>query len=108
MTTYRPRWGAMAAFAVALAMASTTLAATPAMANSGNCVAAERAYKIEQKATGAAADAYALCVAQNFARDESREMPIRFIVDPDLPPDVDRITLSYSFFDLPRTAAAGR
>jgi cytochrome c oxidase assembly protein subunit 11 len=45
---------------------------------------------------------------QNFARDESREMPIRFIVDPDLPPDVDRITLSYSFFDLPRTAAAGR
>ena len=35
-------------------------------------------------------------------------MPIRFIVDPDLPPDVDRITLSYSFFDLPRTAAAGR
>ena len=70
MTTYRPRWGAMAAFAVALAMASTALAATPAMANSGNCVAAERAYKIEQKATVAAADAYALCVAQNFARDD--------------------------------------
>jgi cytochrome c oxidase assembly protein subunit 11 len=45
---------------------------------------------------------------QNFARDESREMPIRFIVDPDLPADIDRITLSYSFFDLPRTAAAGR
>jgi len=45
---------------------------------------------------------------QNFARDESREMPIRFIVDPNLPSDIDRITLSYSFFDLPRTAAAGR
>jgi cytochrome c oxidase assembly protein subunit 11 len=45
---------------------------------------------------------------QDFAAGESREMPVRFIVDPELPPDVDRITLSYSFFDLPRTAAAGR
>jgi cytochrome c oxidase assembly protein subunit 11 len=45
---------------------------------------------------------------QRFATGESREMPIRFIVDPDLPPDVDRITLAYSFFDLPQAAAAGR
>ncbi|MBS0396438.1 MAG: cytochrome c oxidase assembly protein [Proteobacteria bacterium] len=45
---------------------------------------------------------------QSFAVGESREMPIRFIVDPELPADVDRITLAYSFFDLPRTAAAGR
>ena len=45
---------------------------------------------------------------QNFTAGESREMPIRFIVDPALPPDVDRITLSYSFFDLPQSAAAGR
>ncbi len=45
---------------------------------------------------------------QNFAAGESREMPIRFIVDPDLPPDVDRITLAYSFWDLPQAAAAGR
>lgn len=45
---------------------------------------------------------------QNFAAGESREMPVRFIVDPSLPPDVDRITLSYSFFDLPRNATAGQ
>ena len=45
---------------------------------------------------------------QRFATGESREMPIRFIVDPELPPDVDRITLAYSFFDLPQPAAAGR
>jgi cytochrome c oxidase assembly protein subunit 11 len=45
---------------------------------------------------------------QKFAVDESREMPIRFIVDRDLPPDVDRITLSYSFFDLPQAAASNR
>jgi len=36
---------------------------------------------------------------QSFATSESREMPLRFIVDADLPPDVDRITLDYSLFD---------
>ncbi|MBS0376205.1 MAG: cytochrome c oxidase assembly protein [Proteobacteria bacterium] len=45
---------------------------------------------------------------QSFAAGEGREMPVRFIVDPELPADVDRITLAYSFFDLPQTAAAGR
>ncbi len=45
---------------------------------------------------------------QKFAIAESREMPIRFIVDRDLPPDIDRITLSYSFFDLPQAAASNR
>jgi cytochrome c oxidase assembly protein subunit 11 len=45
---------------------------------------------------------------QKFATDEAREMPVRFIVDRDLPPDVDRITLSYSFFDLPQQAASSR
>lgn len=39
---------------------------------------------------------------QTFAKGEAREMPVRFIVDPDLPEDVDRVTLSYSFFDQPR------
>ena len=45
---------------------------------------------------------------QKFAIAESREMPIRFIVDRDLPPDIDRITVSYSFFDLPQAAASNR
>jgi cytochrome c oxidase assembly protein subunit 11 len=45
---------------------------------------------------------------QKFATAESRDMPIRFIVARDLPPDVDRITLSYSFFDLPQQAASVR
>jgi cytochrome c oxidase assembly protein subunit 11 len=36
---------------------------------------------------------------QNFKRDEERRMPVRFIVDRDLPPHVDRITLSYVFYD---------
>jgi len=36
---------------------------------------------------------------QHFARDEVKEMPVRFIVDRDLPKSVDRLTLSYSFFD---------
>jgi cytochrome c oxidase assembly protein subunit 11 len=43
---------------------------------------------------------------QNFAVGEGRDMPVRFIVDPELPRDVDRVTLAYSFFDLPRAAAA--
>jgi cytochrome c oxidase assembly protein subunit 11 len=45
---------------------------------------------------------------QNFAVGEGREMPLRFIVDADLPPEIDRVTLAYSFFDLPQTAAGGR
>jgi cytochrome c oxidase assembly protein subunit 11 len=36
---------------------------------------------------------------QRFEGGESREMPVRFIVDRGLPPGVDRLTLSYSFFD---------
>lgn len=35
---------------------------------------------------------------QTFAAGEGRDMPIRFIVDPDLPKDVRTITLSYQFF----------
>ncbi|HUO95346.1 MAG TPA: cytochrome c oxidase assembly protein [Steroidobacteraceae bacterium] len=42
---------------------------------------------------------------QNFAAGEGRDMPLRFIVDADLPPEVDRVTLAYSFFDLPQAAA---
>lgn len=43
---------------------------------------------------------------QHFAADESKEMPVRFIVDRDLPAGVDRVTLSYAFFDTDRLAGS--
>jgi cytochrome c oxidase assembly protein subunit 11 len=36
---------------------------------------------------------------QHFARDEQKRMPVRFVVDPALPQHLDRITLSYVFYD---------
>ena len=36
---------------------------------------------------------------QHFARGEQRVMPVRFFVDPDLPAYIDRITLTYAFYD---------
>ncbi|MCD9088467.1 cytochrome c oxidase assembly protein [Stenotrophomonas sp. SY1] len=36
--------------------------------------------------------------AQTLQAGEQREMPVRFIVDPDLPADVKTITLSYTFY----------
>ncbi|HEY5102691.1 MAG TPA: cytochrome c oxidase assembly protein [Steroidobacteraceae bacterium] len=36
---------------------------------------------------------------QRFAKDEQKTMPVRFIVDPSLPTYLDRITLSYMFYD---------
>ena len=36
--------------------------------------------------------------AQKLAAGESRDMPVRFIVDPALPADVKTLTLSYAFF----------
>ena len=36
---------------------------------------------------------------QSFKRDEQRRMPVRFIVDRAIPPYVDRIVLSYVFYD---------
>lgn len=38
-------------------------------------------------------------VPQPFKTGEERALPVRFIVDPALPPYVDRITLSYTFYD---------
>lgn len=36
---------------------------------------------------------------QQFAAGEARDMPVRFFVDPKLPKHLDRITLSYTFYD---------
>ncbi|QOW19297.1 cytochrome c oxidase assembly protein [Lysobacter ciconiae] len=36
--------------------------------------------------------------AQTMAAGESRDMPVRFIVDPGLPKDIKTLTLSYTFF----------
>src|SRR5690606_2154109 len=38
---------------------------------------------------------------QVLAAGERREMPVRFVVDPDLPPGVTTLTLSYTFFEAP-------
>ncbi|RZZ84122.1 cytochrome c oxidase assembly protein [Pseudoxanthomonas winnipegensis] len=47
--------------------------------------------------------------AQTLEAGESRDMPLRFMVDPHLPSDVSTITLSYTFFknDALTTALAG-
>lgn len=39
--------------------------------------------------------------AQNFSARESRNLPLQFIVDADLPAHIDRLTLSYTFFVRP-------
>ncbi|MDP8983540.1 MAG: cytochrome c oxidase assembly protein [Pseudomonadota bacterium] len=42
---------------------------------------------------------------QRFAVGEGRDLPVRFIVDPGLPANVDKITLAYTFFDTTQYAA---
>jgi len=42
---------------------------------------------------------------QRFGAGEGRDMPVRFIVDPQLPPIVDKITLAYTFYDTTQSAA---
>ncbi len=37
---------------------------------------------------------------QQLNAGESRDMPLRFIIDPDLPADVKTLTLSYTIFDV--------
>jgi len=37
---------------------------------------------------------------QKFKTGEQRELPVRFYVDPALPAYLDRVTLSYTFYDL--------
>jgi len=45
---------------------------------------------------------------QDFAPAEEREFTVRFIVDPDLPPQVDRMTLAYSMYTLPERKLAAK
>jgi len=45
---------------------------------------------------------------QHFVRDEQRELFVRFIVDRDLPRGIDRLTLSYAFYDVTRVAGGTR
>ena len=42
---------------------------------------------------------------QHFGVGEGRELPVRFIVDPALPANVDKITLAYTFYDTTEAAA---
>jgi cytochrome c oxidase assembly protein subunit 11 len=37
---------------------------------------------------------------QHFAGGEEREMAVRFVVDRELPAGIDRLTLSYAFYDI--------
>jgi cytochrome c oxidase assembly protein subunit 11 len=39
---------------------------------------------------------------QSFAASEEREFTVRFIVAPDLPGQVDRMTLAYSLYEVPQ------
>ena len=61
------------------------------------------------KASGYFSKTECFCfTAQTLAAGESREMPVRFIVDPGLPAGVKTITLSYTFFkNDTQTAALG-
>lgn len=46
--------------------------------------------------------------AQEFAGGESKSMPVRFVIDSDLPEHIDTITLSYTFFDTARLSRNSR
>lgn len=45
---------------------------------------------------------------QQFGPAQEREFTVRFIVSPDLPPHVDRMTLAYSMYSLPGQRLAAR
>ena len=41
---------------------------------------------------------------QKFGAGDGRDMPVRFIVDPQLPPTIDKLTLAYTFYDTTQSA----
>ena len=41
---------------------------------------------------------------QEFKPEEGKEMPLRFMVDPELPEEIETLTLSYTFFELNKVA----
>jgi len=44
---------------------------------------------------------------QTFAPHEVRELPVVFVLDPELPADVTTVTLSYTFFEVPAGSVQG-
>lgn len=42
---------------------------------------------------------------QPLPQGVAQQMPMRFMLDPALPADIDTVTLSYTFFDVPQVAA---
>jgi cytochrome c oxidase assembly protein subunit 11 len=42
---------------------------------------------------------------QPFKAGEEKMMPVRFVLDREIPPEVDTVTLSYTFFDVTQSAA---
>jgi len=45
---------------------------------------------------------------QTFAPHEVRELPVVFVLDPELPADVTTVTLSYTFFEVPEGLVQGK
>ena len=45
---------------------------------------------------------------QAFAGGETKEMPLTFVIDPDVPDTVKTVTLSYTFFDIDQRAAVAK
>ena len=43
---------------------------------------------------------------QKFEANQTRELVVRFYIDPSLPPNIDRVTLGYAMFDVPPTQVA--
>ena len=41
---------------------------------------------------------------QTFETNEAKEMPLQFVVDPDLPKNINTISLAYTFFDTDKEA----